>query len=64
MDNQSIRNEAKKRGVKFWQIADELGISEATITRKLRHELSNAERERFLAAINRVVQQKAGGSIE
>lgn len=51
MANQDIRNEAKKAGVKLWQIADKLGISEPTITRLMRRELSTEEKSRIRAII-------------
>lgn len=47
MENQDIKVYAKKHGVKMWELAVRLGISEATITRWLRVPLS-AERERLL----------------
>lgn len=51
MANQDIRNEAKKAGVKFWQIADKLGISEPTITRLMRRELNVEKKEEILKII-------------
>lgn len=45
--NQTIREIAKRKGVKHWQIAEYLGISEPTIMRWLRVPLS-AERERTI----------------
>ena len=46
-ENQTVRELAKKKGVKHWQIAGHLGISEATIMRWLRIPLS-PERERII----------------
>lgn len=51
MNNQEIRNAAKKKGVTLWQIADLLEVSEATMTRKLRRELPEKERKHILNAI-------------
>ena len=45
--NQTIREAAKRKGVKHWQIADYLGISEPTIMRWLRIPLS-PEREKVI----------------
>ena len=39
MYNQDIRSEIHKNGLKLWQIAEELGITDATFSRKLRKEL-------------------------
>lgn len=61
MANVGIRAEAKKNGVMLWEISDRLGVSEATITRKLRRELSDSERDRFLSIISEIAKEKAGG---
>lgn len=45
--NQAIRMAAKRQGVKHWQIAAYLGISEPTIMRWLRFPLSE-EREKAI----------------
>lgn len=39
MCNQDIRREVSESGLKLWQIAEELGITDATFSRKLRKEL-------------------------
>lgn len=44
MANRDIREAAKEAGVKLWQIANKLNVSEATITRLMRTEL-NAEKK-------------------
>ncbi len=49
--NIKIREAAKQVGVPLWAVAVELGISEASMTRLLRRELPDAEREKVLAAI-------------
>ena len=48
--NADIRKAAKDAGVSLWEIADALSISEPTVTRMLRHELSD-ERKRELLRI-------------
>lgn len=59
MFNQEIRTEAKRNGVKLWQIADKLGISEPTMTRKLRHELSEEETGHILNIISELAKENA-----
>lgn len=54
MANEYIREAARRRGVRFWQIADVLGISEATFTRKLRHELSEEEQAHIMRVIDTI----------
>jgi len=56
--NQLIRDKAKANDVYLWEIAIFLKVSEATITRKLRTELSKEERAKFLYAIEQISRQK------
>lgn len=42
--NLDIRAKAKGAGVKLWEIADKLGITDSHFSRKLRHELPQAEK--------------------
>lgn len=58
MANESIRREAKKARVALWELADALGISEPTMTRKLRKELETSEKERFIATIKSIAESK------
>lgn len=39
MKNSEVREHAKEKSVKLWQIADALGINDGNLSRKLRHEL-------------------------
>jgi hypothetical protein len=49
--NETIRQAAKTSGVYLWQIADELGVTDGTLSRKLRHELPKSEAEKILEFI-------------
>lgn len=51
MRNTEIRNAAKRAGVRLWQIAERLGMNDGNFSRKLRQELSEAERARVLEII-------------
>ena len=51
MANLDIRNAIKNANLKHWQVADLLNISEATLVRKLRKELSVDEKEYILRII-------------
>lgn len=51
MRNQEIKEAAKKAGVKLWQIAESIGISDFAFSRKLRYEIPESERIRIFAAI-------------
>lgn len=49
--NADIRKVAKDNGIKLWQIAKKLGISDGNFSRKLRDELSEGEKDRILTII-------------
>lgn len=49
--NQDIRDAATAAGVRLWRIADALGITDGTLSRRLRHELPQSEKERILEVI-------------
>ena len=58
LSNSDVRTKARENGVRLWEIADKLGISEPTITRKLRHELPADEKQRILAVIDEITAAK------
>jgi predicted XRE-type DNA-binding protein len=47
-------------GVKQWQLAEALGLSETHFSRKLRKELPQEEKEKILETIDRLAQEKQG----
>lgn len=53
MTVEEMKKEAKKNGVPLWKIADALGISEATLTRLLRHDLSEEKEAQILDIIRK-----------
>lgn len=56
--NQEIRNKAKEKGVKLWQIALRLGCNDGNLSRKLRVELPQEEKDRVFAIIDEIVAQQ------
>lgn len=54
MRNDDIREEAKKAGVRLWQVAAEYGCNDGNFSRKLRHELPEQEKEKILEIIGRL----------
>lgn len=54
MNNKDIRNLLKEKGIYHWQLADKLGISEPTLTRKLRRELPTEEKEKLIKVIKKM----------
>ena len=57
MQNQDIRRTAAGAGVKLWQIADALGIADCSLSRKLRKELSQEEKEKIFSIIEKLAQE-------
>lgn len=57
MSNQDIRRSAAGAGVRLWQIAEELGIADCSLSRKLRKELPQEEKKRILAIIERLSKE-------
>lgn len=58
MRNKDIRVRSKEKGVFLWEIAFAMGVSDMTITRQLRKELSQEEKEKFIAIIDRLSLEK------
>lgn len=55
--NQDIKDAAKKSGIKLWQIAEKLGIWDATLSRKLRKELPQEEKEKIIGIIAELAKE-------
>lgn len=58
MKNVDIRSAYMQAGIKQWQLAEALGISETHFSRKLRKELPQAEKEKILEIIDHLNQDK------
>lgn len=59
MSNIDIRVKATESGVKMWQLAEKLGIHEGTLSRKLRHELPEEEKNKILALIDEIAEKES-----
>ncbi len=55
--NHDIRDAAKKSGIKLWQIAEKLGIWDATLSKKLRKELPQEEKEKIFGIIAELAKE-------
>ena len=58
--NQEIRIEAKRSGVRLWEIAERLGMNDGNFSRKLRRELPREEQDRILAIISDLATERMG----
>ena len=52
--NKEIRTAIKSAGLRHWQLADALKISEGTLVRRLRHELPDKEKATILNAVDAI----------
>lgn len=59
LNNSDVREYAKERGVKLWELAAFMKVSDMTITRKLRVVLSDADKAKLLAHIDAIAEKKA-----
>lgn len=57
--NCDIRERARNAGVPLWAIAEEIGVSEATLTRRMRLELRGEEKRQLMTVIGRIAQREA-----
>ncbi len=60
MKNQAIRETAKRKGVKLWEIAERLEMCDYDFSRKLRKEFPEDERERVLSIIEEIHLEHEG----
>lgn len=56
--NFDIKVKAMEKDIRLYEIAQKLGISESAFNRRMRKELSPADRERFLRAIEEIVSER------
>ncbi len=56
--NKKIRITAKEKGVRLWEVAEVMNISDPTMTRKLRKELPTAEKEHILSIIDEIASRR------
>ena len=56
LQNQDIRSSAKEKGVKLWQIAQRLNITDGNFSRRLRRELSQEEKAQVFEIIEGILQ--------
>ena len=58
LENMKIREAAQNSGIKLWEIAERVGITDSNFSRKLRRELPEEEEARILAIIDEIAAQK------
>lgn len=58
MCNKELRTYAKEKGVCLWQVAQALGISEPTMTRRMRRELSQQDKQAMRVIVDALAAEK------
>lgn len=56
--NMEIRVSAKAAGVKLWEVAEAIGITDGMFSRKMRRELPEAERRKILNIVSDLARRK------
>lgn len=58
MQNIEVRNAIKNSGLKYWQVADALNVSDSTFTKWLRKELDPEKKVAVLKAIDTLKEEQ------
>lgn len=61
MEKKDVQELLRINGLKQWQLADELGISEFTMCKRLRYSLNEDSENEIRAAIQRLNERKTNG---
>lgn len=56
--NEDVRRVARERGVKLWEVAEQLGCADATLSRKLRRELPTDEKKAIMDIIMAISEEQ------
>ena len=57
-ENKTIKDAARLKGVKLWEIAERLEICDTTFSRKLRRQLPKEDTARILAIIDEISAER------
>ena len=55
--NQDIREAIDRAGLRYWWVAEELGIACGTLSNRLRRELTQEQKQEVLAAVRRLADR-------
>lgn len=62
MSNKDIRKAIESAGLKYWEVADRIGIDACNFSKWLRHELAGERRQRTLNAIEELKKEKGNAN--
>lgn len=57
--NNDVRDYAKNKGVKLWQIAEQMGIIDSKFSRDLRHELPEEKKKNIFSIIDEIAEKES-----
>lgn len=60
--NADVREKARELKIPFWAVAEAMSISEASMTRMLRRELPEPEKQKIFEIIEQIHSEKAAVS--
>ena len=60
--NEQVKNYAKTKGIKLWEVAYRYGVSDGNFSRKLRRELPEVEKQQLIDIIDELVIEKGGAN--
>ena len=63
VNNMDLRDYAKSKGVKLWQIAEKLNINDGNFSRKLRKELQDQEKKKIIMIVDEVANSESGEAV-
>lgn len=58
MANEDIKAYAKVAGVKLWEVAKELNITDVTLSKKLRYEFDADEKRKIMKLIDQIAVKR------
>ncbi len=58
LKNLDIKKKLKEKGIYQYELADAMGISEFTLVKRLRKELSPEEKEQIIVIINEITKER------
>ncbi len=61
-NNDALRDYATSRGVRLWQVADKFGITDWSLSRKLRKEFSKEDAELFKRYVDEIASEGGDGN--
>ncbi len=58
MANDEVKAYAKQAGVRLWEVAERLHITDVTLSKKLRYELDPEYKSRIIKLVDQIAKEK------